>query len=169
MRVLLQKVVLHFPQVLDSHLVGQFNLVESIVDQLLFAVLVPWTGKLMLIEDAELHGCSDQPKRAWLAVSTTVPSSSRVTVPRLSISSIRSAPSGRPSTASSISLMKHCKFSWRRRRREFSNARSHSLSIMEVPSYLRPYSPTQVRSRICLLYTSDAADEEDSVDLGGRR
>src|SRR5664279_3617392 len=24
-------------------------------------------------------------------------------------------------------------------------------------------------SRICLLYTSDAADEEDSVDLGGRR
>src|SRR5664280_3669527 len=23
--------------------------------------------------------------------------------------------------------------------------------------------------RICLLYTSDAADEEDSVDLGGRR
>src|SRR5664280_3774512 len=24
-------------------------------------------------------------------------------------------------------------------------------------------------SNICLLYTSDAADEEDSVDLGGRR
>eukprot|EP00658_Telonema_sp_P-2_P072342 TRINITY_DN61494_c0_g1_i2.p1 TRINITY_DN61494_c0_g1~~TRINITY_DN61494_c0_g1_i2.p1 ORF type:complete len:141 (-),score=46.81 TRINITY_DN61494_c0_g1_i2:9-431(-) len=24
-------------------------------------------------------------------------------------------------------------------------------------------------SKICLLYTSDAADEEDSVDLGGRR
>ena len=24
-------------------------------------------------------------------------------------------------------------------------------------------------SQICLLYTSDAADEEDSVDLGGRR
>ena len=23
--------------------------------------------------------------------------------------------------------------------------------------------------RACLLYTSDAADEEDSVDLGGRR
>ena len=23
--------------------------------------------------------------------------------------------------------------------------------------------------KICLLYTSDAADEEDSVDLGGRR
>ena len=24
-------------------------------------------------------------------------------------------------------------------------------------------------TRTCLLYTSDAADEEDSVDLGGRR
>ena len=25
------------------------------------------------------------------------------------------------------------------------------------------------KSMVCLLYTSDAADEEDSVDLGGRR
>ena len=25
------------------------------------------------------------------------------------------------------------------------------------------------KGRTCLLYTSDAADEEDSVDLGGRR
>eukprot|EP00658_Telonema_sp_P-2_P035817 TRINITY_DN25993_c0_g1_i1.p1 TRINITY_DN25993_c0_g1~~TRINITY_DN25993_c0_g1_i1.p1 ORF type:complete len:130 (-),score=41.98 TRINITY_DN25993_c0_g1_i1:64-399(-) len=31
-------------------------------------------------------------------------------------------------------------------------------------------SHTQTQSsRLCLLYTSDAADEEDSVDLGGRR
>ena len=28
---------------------------------------------------------------------------------------------------------------------------------------------TSTISKICLLYTSDAADEEDSVDLGGRR
>ena len=26
-----------------------------------------------------------------------------------------------------------------------------------------------VQVQVCLLYTSDAADEEDSVDLGGRR
>ena len=26
----------------------------------------------------------------------------------------------------------------------------------------------QINRRSCLLYTSDAADEEDSVDLGGR-
>jgi len=28
---------------------------------------------------------------------------------------------------------------------------------------------SMLEQRICLLYTSDAADEEDSVDLGGRR
>ena len=27
----------------------------------------------------------------------------------------------------------------------------------------------QTYAKTCLLYTSDAADEEDSVDLGGRR
>src|SRR5665648_1255150 len=27
----------------------------------------------------------------------------------------------------------------------------------------------RARAKVCLLYTSDAADEEDSVDLGGRR
>src|SRR5665648_1291724 len=32
---------------------------------------------------------------------------------------------------------------------------------------LGEFSPTRTYS--CLLYTSDAADEEDSVDLGGRR
>eukprot|EP00658_Telonema_sp_P-2_P045428 TRINITY_DN3338_c0_g1_i1.p1 TRINITY_DN3338_c0_g1~~TRINITY_DN3338_c0_g1_i1.p1 ORF type:complete len:107 (+),score=19.89 TRINITY_DN3338_c0_g1_i1:124-444(+) len=30
-------------------------------------------------------------------------------------------------------------------------------------------SSTPHTSKTCLLYTSDAADEEDSVDLGGRR
>ena len=30
-------------------------------------------------------------------------------------------------------------------------------------------TPEAARSVLCLLYTSDAADEEDSVDLGGRR
>ena len=34
-------------------------------------------------------------------------------------------------------------------------------SLIEYDQYYKGY--------ICLLYTSDAADEEDSVDLGGRR
>src|SRR5664279_951946 len=45
----------------------------------------------------------------------------------------------------------------------------------EMPSEIlltrtnRKTSPTQTSRYRCLLYTSDAADEEDSVDLGGRR
>eukprot|EP00656_Telonema_subtile_P022121 TRINITY_DN23196_c0_g1_i1.p2 TRINITY_DN23196_c0_g1~~TRINITY_DN23196_c0_g1_i1.p2 ORF type:complete len:114 (-),score=28.15 TRINITY_DN23196_c0_g1_i1:73-414(-) len=35
---------------------------------------------------------------------------------------------------------------------------------LEEGSILRPHSALE----FCLLYTSDAADEEDSVDLGGR-
>ena len=31
------------------------------------------------------------------------------------------------------------------------------------------YSTSNTPPLTCLLYTSDAADEEDSVDLGGRR
>ena len=36
-------------------------------------------------------------------------------------------------------------------------------------SDLRKESPRHERAYICLLYTSDAADERSSVDLGGRR
>src|SRR5665648_1294451 len=36
-------------------------------------------------------------------------------------------------------------------------------------SACRPVAHTARKGIICLLYTSDAADEEDSVDLGGRR
>ena len=38
--------------------------------------------------------------------------------------------------------------------------------------YILPSSTQELlalSSHVCLLYTSDAADEEDSVDLGGRR
>ena len=41
---------------------------------------------------------------------------------------------------------------------------SDSMAI-EIP--IPP--PIHIEARACLLYTSDAADEEDSVDLGGRR
>eukprot|EP00656_Telonema_subtile_P048700 TRINITY_DN5871_c0_g1_i4.p1 TRINITY_DN5871_c0_g1~~TRINITY_DN5871_c0_g1_i4.p1 ORF type:complete len:102 (+),score=5.24 TRINITY_DN5871_c0_g1_i4:41-307(+) len=39
------------------------------------------------------------------------------------------------------------------------------LQGQRLPGKLLPYSALIP----CLLYTSDAADEEDSVDLGGRR
>eukprot|EP00658_Telonema_sp_P-2_P032750 TRINITY_DN24170_c0_g1_i2.p2 TRINITY_DN24170_c0_g1~~TRINITY_DN24170_c0_g1_i2.p2 ORF type:complete len:125 (-),score=33.43 TRINITY_DN24170_c0_g1_i2:58-432(-) len=45
---------------------------------------------------------------------------------------------------------------------------AHALSKLATTEDLRRVW-TRVRVEGCLLYTSDAADEEDSVDLGGRR
>src|SRR5665648_526342 len=50
----------------------------------------------------------------------------------------------------------------------FDELKTHQRGPRTV---LRSKSPDLVLQEIwgCLLYTSDAADEEDSVDLGGRR
>eukprot|EP00658_Telonema_sp_P-2_P059627 TRINITY_DN48747_c0_g1_i1.p1 TRINITY_DN48747_c0_g1~~TRINITY_DN48747_c0_g1_i1.p1 ORF type:complete len:122 (-),score=20.82 TRINITY_DN48747_c0_g1_i1:27-392(-) len=50
----------------------------------------------------------------------------------------------------------------------------HALHLLPLLLHLPPPSPlprpcSLCCSYSCLLYTSDAADEEDSVDLGGRR
>src|SRR5664280_2992478 len=46
----------------------------------------------------------------------------------------------------------------------------HAVSVSPPPSpEAESNSPRTSCSKSCLLYTSDAADEEDSVDLGGRR
>src|SRR5664279_1353567 len=42
------------------------------------------------------------------------------------------------------------------------------LPIALMAGVLDPVDPARL-AKACLLYTSDAADEEDSVDLGGRR
>src|SRR5664280_3185308 len=47
-----------------------------------------------------------------------------------------------------------------------SGARATTVNAANVP---RLVAPPAAWSSTCLLYTSDAADEEDSVDLGGRR
>ena len=47
-------------------------------------------------------------------------------------------------------------------------ARRRRKTWSELPSRL-PLSRSHARCGICLLYTSDAADERSSVDLGGRR
>ena len=39
----------------------------------------------------------------------------------------------------------------------------------EVNRVVHPSEAMHLRSLLCLLYTSDAADERSSVDLGGRR
>ena len=40
-----------------------------------------------------------------------------------------------------------------------------TISTPNAPAAIGPYS----QAKVCLLYTSDAADELDGVDLGGRR
>eukprot|EP00658_Telonema_sp_P-2_P009856 TRINITY_DN13674_c0_g2_i2.p2 TRINITY_DN13674_c0_g2~~TRINITY_DN13674_c0_g2_i2.p2 ORF type:complete len:122 (-),score=18.32 TRINITY_DN13674_c0_g2_i2:20-385(-) len=45
----------------------------------------------------------------------------------------------------------------------------HGPRLMQLPPRSLQLVPLQPGGYSCLLYTSDAADEEDSVDLGGRR
>ena len=57
---------------------------------------------------------------------------------------------------------------------EFINVMVRGLNKGGVPNAEGHFTIEQVppgiyRLQACLLYTSDAADEEDSVDLGGRR
>ena len=54
-RVLLEEVVLDLPDVLDAQAVGQLDLVEGVLHQLAFGVLLPGTADLVLVEDPELH------------------------------------------------------------------------------------------------------------------
>src|SRR5664280_2589829 len=49
--------------------------------------------------------------------------------------------------------------------RYYNDVRTHRSLNKDAPVS----RPVQRTGTICLLYTSDAADEEDSVDLGGRR
>ena len=44
-----------------------------------------------------------------------------------------------------------------------------TTALGEASPLLFIKQPSKPSFRCCLLYTSDAADEEDSVDLGGRR
>src|SRR5664280_3863767 len=44
-----------------------------------------------------------------------------------------------------------------------------TIATMRIPYIPVPVPPGATSPSPCLLYTSDAADEEDSVDLGGRR
>ena len=48
-------------------------------------------------------------------------------------------------------------------------AAEHRRERAEVGHQVRCQAPQRGEGRPCLLYTSDAADERSSVDLGGRR
>src|SRR5439155_11297223 len=55
MRVLLEEVVLDAPRVVEAEPVGELDLRERVLEELVLATFLPRTGKLELVEDPELH------------------------------------------------------------------------------------------------------------------
>src|SRR5262249_25059702 len=56
-RILLEEMMLDLPGVVVGKLVGELDLGERILQELVFALRSPRARALMLVEDAELHGC----------------------------------------------------------------------------------------------------------------
>src|SRR5712671_5211184 len=57
-RILLEKMVLDFPGIVDAELVGEFDLIERLLKQPVLVALVPRPRKLVFVENAEFHGRS---------------------------------------------------------------------------------------------------------------
>ena len=55
MRVLLEKVMLDFPRVVDAQPIGHLDLLERVVEQLLLRTFHPRSWQLMLVKDPEFH------------------------------------------------------------------------------------------------------------------
>ena len=55
MRVLLQEVMFHFPDEIETQSIGQFHLIERIEEQLFLGALRPGPGHLVFVEKAEAH------------------------------------------------------------------------------------------------------------------
>jgi len=53
--VLLQEVVLHLPDTVEAQPVGQLHLIQCILEELVLVAIGPGAGKLVFIEDPELH------------------------------------------------------------------------------------------------------------------
>ena len=54
-RVLLEEVVLDAPRVVEAQLVGELDLRQRVLQELVLAALLPRAGKLELVEDPEFH------------------------------------------------------------------------------------------------------------------
>src|SRR3546814_20303505 len=57
-RILLQEVMLHLPGIVVAEPVGELDLGERVLDELILATLLPRPRELMFVEDAELPGAS---------------------------------------------------------------------------------------------------------------
>src|SRR6266403_704841 len=95
-RVLLQEVVLDLPGVVDPEPVGQLHLRERLVDEAHLAVLLPGSGELVLVEDAELHGRGSSSGRRYSARATPVKRRRRTSGRRTCARSVGGTPCRRP-------------------------------------------------------------------------
>src|SRR6202040_387179 len=95
-RVLLPEVALDLPGVRGPETVAQLPRRERLVDQALLAVLLPRPGKLVLVEDAELHGAGSSGGEPYSARATAVKRRRRLTIgpPILLRALMPSAPPG---------------------------------------------------------------------------
>eukprot|EP00658_Telonema_sp_P-2_P068778 TRINITY_DN5774_c0_g2_i2.p2 TRINITY_DN5774_c0_g2~~TRINITY_DN5774_c0_g2_i2.p2 ORF type:complete len:131 (-),score=20.85 TRINITY_DN5774_c0_g2_i2:15-407(-) len=75
---------------------------------------------------------------------------------------VHTLPGGRPCGALSVMVLahRHCGVDMGQEQRDEEEGASSHVTLIDFPVLCVD---------TCLLYTSDAADEEDSVDLGGRR
>ena len=56
MGVLFKEVVLDLPRVVVTEGVGEFDLVQRMLKEIIFSACGPRAGKLVFVEDAEFHG-----------------------------------------------------------------------------------------------------------------
>ncbi len=56
MRIFLEEMMLDLPCMVDAELVGEFDLVERVLEQFQLVAILPGARQLMLVEDAEFHG-----------------------------------------------------------------------------------------------------------------
>ena len=54
--VLVEEVVLHRPRVLDTEPIGQLDLLDRLLDELVLRTIAPRLWQLELVEHAEAHG-----------------------------------------------------------------------------------------------------------------
>ena len=55
MRVFLEKMMLDLPGVVVAELVGQLDLDQRVLEELVFRMFRPGSGELVLVEDSEFH------------------------------------------------------------------------------------------------------------------
>src|SRR5208337_1635031 len=67
-RILLEKMMFDQPHVIDPDFVGQFDLIQRLLEAVVLGIRSPRAGQLMFVEDPKLHSFLRRPPR--LAAST---------------------------------------------------------------------------------------------------